>query len=72
MEVIGPRCVERVCKGEREVSVEKDRIEGSDHTCIMASAEPERKKFEAGSTAREVTGWRCEVDVETSRPEHIC
>jgi hypothetical protein len=56
MEVIGPRCVERVCKGERDVSGEKDRIDGRAHTCIMESGEPERKKLEVGSTAREVTG----------------
>jgi hypothetical protein len=71
MAVMGPRCVERVCTGEREVSGAKERIDGSAHTCIIASGEPERKKFEVGSTARLVTGWRCDVDVDTRRPEHI-
>jgi hypothetical protein len=37
----------------------------------MASGEPERKKLEEGSTAMDVTGWRCEVEVETRRPEQI-
>jgi hypothetical protein len=55
---MGPRCVERVCTGDREVSGEKERIEDSAHTWIMASAEPERKKFEDGSTTIDVTGWR--------------
>lgn len=53
---IGPRCVDKVCTGDREVSGENERIEGSAHTWIMASAEPERKKFEEGSTTRDVTG----------------
>jgi hypothetical protein len=43
IEDMGPRWVERVCMGDREASGEKDRIEGSAHTCIMASEEPERK-----------------------------
>jgi hypothetical protein len=72
IEDIGPRWVDRVCTGDRDVSGEKDRIAGSAHTCIIASEDPERKKFEEGSTAMEVTGWRCEVDVDTRRPEQIC
>ena len=68
---MGPRCVESVFTGEREVSGENERSDGSAQTCTMASGEPERKKLEVASTASEVTGWRCDVDVETSRPEHI-
>jgi hypothetical protein len=68
---IGPRCVERVWTGVRDVSGEKERMAGSAHTWIMASDEPDRKKLDEGSTARDVTGWRCEVEVETRRPEHI-
>lgn len=71
MDDIGPRCVERVCTGEREVSGENERIAGNDQTWIMASEDPERKKLEVGSTAIDVTGWRWEVDVETRRPEQI-
>ena len=71
MEEMGPRWVERVCTGEREASGEKDNIEGSAHTWIMASEDPERKKLEDGSTTMHVTGWRCEVEVETRRPEQI-
>lgn len=56
MDEIGPRCVDKVWTGEREVSGEKERIEGSAQTWIMASAEPERKKFEDGSTTMDVTG----------------
>jgi hypothetical protein len=69
MEDMGPRWVERVCMGEREASGEKDSMAGSAHTWIIASEEPERKKLEDGSTTMLVTGWRCEVDVETRRPE---
>jgi hypothetical protein len=29
---IGPRWVERVCTGDREISGENERMEGSDHT----------------------------------------
>lgn len=57
--------------GERAASGEKDRMEGRDHTWIMASGEPERKKLDVGSTAMLVTGWRWAVDVETRRPEQI-
>jgi hypothetical protein len=71
MEDIGPRWVESVCTGDREVSGEKERMAGSAQTCTMASEEPERKKLEDGSTAMQVTGWRWAVDVETSRPEQI-
>jgi hypothetical protein len=38
----------------------------------MESGEPERKKFDVGSTAMEVTGWRWDVEVDTMRPEQIC
>jgi hypothetical protein len=72
MDEMGPRWVERVCTGERDVSGEKERMAGRAQTWIMASGEPERKKLEVGSTASAVTGWRCEVDVDTRRPEHIC
>jgi hypothetical protein len=68
---IGPRCVERVWTGVRDVSGEKERMAGSAHTWTMASDEPERKKLDEGSTAMDVTGWRCDVEVETRRPEHI-
>ena len=70
MDDIGPRWVERTWAGEREASGEKDKIEGNVQTCIMESEDPERKKFEVGSTAIDVTGSRWEVEVETSRPEH--
>jgi hypothetical protein len=69
MDEMGPRWVERVCMGEREASGENDSIEGRAHTWIIASEEPERKKFEDGSTTMLVTGWRCEVEVERRRPE---
>lgn len=69
---MGPRCVDSVCTGVREVSGEKERIVGSAHTWTMASGDPDRKKLDEGSTARDVTGWRWAVDVETRRPEHIC
>jgi hypothetical protein len=68
----GPRWVERVWTGVRDASGEKDRMAGSAHTWTMASGEPERKKLDEGSTARDVTGCRCDVDVETRRPEQIC
>lgn len=68
---IGPRWVESVWTGECEVSGEKESMAGRLQTWIMASEEPERKKLEYGSTVSDVTGWRCEVDVETRRPEHI-
>jgi hypothetical protein len=71
MDDIGPRCVESVWIGEREVSGEKERMAGRAQTCTMASGDPERKKLEVGSTAMDVTGWRWEVDVETRRPEQI-
>lgn len=32
MDEIGPRCVERVCTGDREVSGENERIEASGQT----------------------------------------
>jgi hypothetical protein len=70
MDDIGPRWVERMWVGEREASGEKDKIEGRVHTCIMESEDPERKKFEVGSTAIDVTGSRWEVEVETRRPEY--
>jgi hypothetical protein len=63
--------VERVWTGVREVSGEKDRMAGKAHTCTMASDDADRKKLDEGSTAMDVTGWRCDVDVETRRPEHI-
>lgn len=53
---MGPRWAERVWTGEREVSGERERIEGSAHTWIMASEEPDRKKVEEGSTTMHVTG----------------
>jgi hypothetical protein len=56
IENIGPRWVDSVCTGDREVSGENDRIADSAPTCIIASEDPERKKFEEGSTAMEVTG----------------
>jgi len=56
MDDIGPRCVESVWTGEREVSGEKDKIAGRAQTWIMASEDPERKKLEDGSTAMHVTG----------------
>ena len=71
MDDMGPRWVESVCMGEREASGEKESIDGSAHTCIMASEEPDRKKLEEGSTTMHVTGWRWDVEVETSRPEQI-
>jgi hypothetical protein len=58
MAEMGPRWVESVCIGEREVSGEKDRIDGSTQTCIIASEDPDRKKVEEGSTVMEVTGCR--------------
>ena len=58
IDVMGPRCVDSVWIGEREVSGANDRMEGSAQTCTMESGEPERKKLDVGSTAREVTGWR--------------
>jgi hypothetical protein len=67
----GPRWVERVCTGERDVSGEKERIAGRFQTWTMESVEPERKKLDVGSTASDVTGWRWEVEVETNRPEQI-
>lgn len=68
---MGPRCVERVWMGDRDESGEKERIDGSAQTCIMASEEPDRKKLCDGSTTRHVTGCRCAVEVETRRPEQI-
>lgn len=56
IDVIGPRWVDSVWTGVRDVSGEKERIAGSAHTWTMASGEPERKKLEVGSTARDVTG----------------
>jgi hypothetical protein len=71
IEEMGPRCVDRVWTGVRDVSGEKDNMAGRAQTWTMASDEPERKKLDEGSTARDVTGCRCDVDVETRRPEHI-
>lgn len=71
MDEMGPRWVDSVCTGVLEVSGEKDRTAGSVHTWTMASDDPERKKLDDGSTARDVTGWRWAVDVETRRPEQI-
>jgi hypothetical protein len=68
---MGPRWVDSVCTGVRDVSGEKDNMAGRAQTWTMASGEPERKKLEEGSTAMDVTGWRCEVEVETRRPEQI-
>jgi hypothetical protein len=71
MDEMGPRWVERVWTGVRDVSGEKDRIAGRAQTWTMASDEADKKKLDDGSTARDVTGWRCDVDVETRRPEQI-
>lgn len=39
-----------------EAGFEKERIPGKDQTCTAASGEPDRMKFEVGSTTSEVTG----------------
>jgi hypothetical protein len=72
IEETGPRWMDSVWTGVRDVSGEKDRMAGRAQTWTMASDEPERKKLDEGSTAMDVTGCRCDVDVETRRPEQIC
>ncbi len=55
--------VESVAEG-----CEKDRRAGMDQIWIVVSAEPERIWVEDGSTARVVTGCRCDGVVEIWRP----
>lgn len=46
----------------------KDRRSTSDQTWMLASDEPERMKFELGSTTTVVTGRKCDAVVATWRP----
>lgn len=41
-----------------------DSRDGMDQRCILASGDPDRRKFDVGSTARHVVGcrWDCGVD----------
>jgi hypothetical protein len=48
-----------------EEGLEKEIRFGNDQTWILASSEPERMKLHVGSTTREVTGCKCEADVES-------
>lgn len=70
--VMAPRCEKRVWSGVRwEEGVEKERSEGRDQTWMFESAEPERRKDDVGSMARDVTGWRWDWGVVIWRPVHI-
>lgn len=49
-----------------------ERIFTKDHTCTLASDDPERTKLDVGSTSSEVTGCRCDGVVATCRPVKTC
>ncbi len=79
--VMPARWFESVRRGSREELFDRSVVEGElkesnngrDQTCIdCESEEPERIKLDVGSTARLVTGERCDCEVETWRPVHIC
>ena len=54
-----------------EPNTVKERRSTNDQTCTLASDEPDRIKFDDGSTAREVTGFRCKFVLVTVRPVHV-
>ena len=47
---------------------ENERSDGIDQTWIFESRDPERRKLDVGSTARQVVTWRWDCGVDTWRP----
>lgn len=47
-----------------------DSRDGMDQRCMLESGDPDRRKFDVGSTARHVVGWRWDCGVDTWRPVH--
>lgn len=60
-------CLSRPAEG----GFENDSSRGSNQTWILASEDPDRMKLEVGSTANDVTGCRCDGEVETWRPVQV-